>query len=106
LCRQVAQTLDEVFAECGDDLIRGLRVHDVQPAPDASRLLVTVQPVTEASESAERSSAVLDHLAKASGYLRSEVAAAVSRKHAPLLTYRLFLTGVQQTAQTQPPASA
>ena len=42
LCRQVAETLDEVLADCGDEILRGLRVTSAVPYPDASRLLVTV----------------------------------------------------------------
>ncbi len=42
LCHQVAETLEEVLAECGDVVLQDLRVLDVEPAPDASRLLVTV----------------------------------------------------------------
>src|SRR4051812_4307536 len=43
LGRQVAETLDAVLAgESRDELLRGLRVVSVTPAPDASRLLVTV----------------------------------------------------------------
>ena len=42
LCHQVAETLEEVLAECGDGLLQALRVLDVEPAPDASRLLVTL----------------------------------------------------------------
>ncbi len=45
LCRQVAVTLDEVLAECGDGVLRNLHVVDVAPFPDASRLLVTVSAV-------------------------------------------------------------
>ncbi len=45
LCRQVAVTLDEVLAECGDGVLRNLHVVDVAPFPDASRLLVTVLAV-------------------------------------------------------------
>ena len=45
LCRQVAVTLDEVLAECGDGVLRNLHVVDVEPFPDASRLLVTVSAV-------------------------------------------------------------
>ena len=45
LCRQVAETLDEVLADCGDGVLRGLRVATVMPYPNASRLLVTVAPV-------------------------------------------------------------
>src|SRR5687768_8096095 len=44
LCRQVAETLDQVLAgEMGDASLHSLRVASVAPAPDASRLLVTLR---------------------------------------------------------------
>jgi hypothetical protein len=89
LCRQVAVTLDEVFAACGDGVLRNLHVASVAPFPDASRLLVTVSPVGEVVGPASRPDVVLDHLSRASGHLRFEVTAAVTRKRAPLLLYRL-----------------
>lgn len=90
LCGQVAEVLDAVLAgDCGDDLLRDLQVVAVEPAPDASRLLVTVRPHPPAD--AVSPARVLDHLERASGRLRSEVAAAVTRKRAPRLVYRLEL---------------
>ena len=47
LCRQVAVTLDEVLAECGDGVLRGLHVVSVAPFPDASRLLVTLTSIDD-----------------------------------------------------------
>jgi len=89
LCRQVAVTLDEVLAECGDSVLQGLHVVNVVPFPDASRLLVSVMPVDGQPGDAFAPVAVLEHLEHASGHLRSEVAAAVTRKRAPSLLYRL-----------------
>jgi len=89
LCRQVAVTLDEVLAECGDDVLQGLHVVKVVPFPDASRLLVSVMPVDGQQGAAITPADVLEHLEHASGHLRSEVAAAVTRKRAPSLLYRL-----------------
>jgi ribosome-binding factor A len=88
LCHQVAETLEEVLAECGDSYLQGLRVLDVEPAPDASRLLVTlaVDGLLDEDLDLDR---VHDHLARASGHLRSEVATAITRKRAPVLVYRL-----------------
>jgi ribosome-binding factor A len=67
--------------------LRSLKVVSVTPAPDASRLLVTVEPVPPAG--AADPGLVLARLGRASGWLRSEVAAAVTRKRAPVLTFRL-----------------
>ncbi len=84
LCRQVAVTLDEVLAECGDPLLQGLRVLNVVPAPDVSRLRVTL---AADGEPAETLPLVEDHLARASAHLRGEVAQAITRKRAPSLVY-------------------
>jgi ribosome-binding factor A len=89
LCRQVAVTLDEVLAECGDDVLRDLHVVDVAPFPDASRLLVTVSAVDAGAPGEPSPEAVLEHLQHAGGHLRREVAGAVTRRHVPLLVYRL-----------------
>ena len=89
LCRQVAVTLDEVLAECGDGVLRNLHVVDVTPFPDASRLMVAVASVDGKTEQEHGTQAILEHLQRASGHLRCEVAAAVTRKRTPLLVYRL-----------------
>ncbi len=89
LCRQVAQTLDEVLADCGDGVLRGLRVSAVVPYPNASRLLVSVAPVDGRLAPEPGPKVVVEHLERASGHLRREIAAAVTRKRAPLLLYRL-----------------
>jgi ribosome-binding factor A len=60
----------------------------VEPAPDASRLLVTVA-VDATPDELFDPGFVHDHLARASGHLRSEVAGAITRKRAPVLVYRL-----------------
>ncbi len=89
LCRQVAETLDEVLADCGDGVLRALRVAAVVPYPNASRLLVTVAPVDGRLAPEAAPKVVMEHLERASGHLRHEIAAAVTRKRAPLMLYRL-----------------
>jgi hypothetical protein len=89
LCRQVAETLDEVLADCGDGVLRGLRVATVVPCPNASRLLVTVAPIDGRLAPEAGPKVVMEHLERASGHLRYEMAASVTRKRAPLLFYRL-----------------
>src|SRR5262249_40317508 len=83
LCGEVARTLNLVFAECGDDLLRELTVVSVQPAPNSSRLLVTVCRTT--ADPTE----VLGRLQGAHGLLRSEIAAAINRRKTPELTFRV-----------------
>ena len=82
LCGQVARALDGVLRTCGDDVLRDLTVASVVPAPNAGRLLVTVSGPVEAGRA-------LEHLRRAAGLLRSEVAAAVHRRRAPELTFRV-----------------
>jgi ribosome-binding factor A len=88
LCGQVADTLSIVLAgECGDATLRDLMIVSVVPAPDSTRLLVTLafcpsDPGTDVSEA-------LAHLGRAYGKLRSEVAAAIHRKRAPELTFEI-----------------
>ncbi len=93
LGRQVAETLDAVLAgDSRDETLSGLRVVSVVPAPDASRLLVTVAP---RSPSRADPAEILAHLGNASGWLRTEVAAAVTRRKAPVLTFRVVLPGAE-----------
>jgi ribosome-binding factor A len=88
LCGQVAETLSLVLSgECADELLQSLQVVAVDPAPDASQLMVTVhaslpgRPI-DAEE-------VLARLAAVSGKLRCDVAAAITRKRAPKLLFRV-----------------
>jgi ribosome-binding factor A len=86
LCRQVAEALNAALAGCGDAVLSGLQVVSVEPAPHAGRLLVTV---AAAPSAAERDAAVVSaHLHRATGLLRSEVAAAVHRRKTPELVFR------------------
>jgi ribosome-binding factor A len=89
LCRQVAVTLDEVLAECGDGVLRGLHVVSVAPFPDASRLLVTLTSIDDRPGEMIGAGSVLEHLEHATGHLRCEIASAVTRKRAPVLVYQL-----------------
>jgi ribosome-binding factor A len=87
LCGQVARTLQLILGgECGDAVLRELLVQSVVPAPNSSRLLVTVALATPAAAPPEE---VLRRLHNAHGLLRQEVAAAVHRRRVPDLTFRL-----------------
>jgi ribosome-binding factor A len=86
LAAQVERTLSQVFAgECGDEVLCDLRVEEVTPAPDSGHLLVTLSP-TDDSLALE---VVLEHLHRAGGRLRSEVAAAIHRRKAPELHFQV-----------------
>lgn len=87
LCGQVGDALNYAFAAvANDDVLRDLCVVAVQPAPDESRLLVTVGPLLAGSCDVQQ---VMDHLQRAGGRLRSEVASAIHRKRVPQLIFRL-----------------
>lgn len=89
LCSQVRDALNYLLAgDSGDELLSQFQVADVRPAPDATQLLVIVQPVVQPSAAIEASE-VLARLANASGRLRAGVAAAITRKRAPQLLFQI-----------------
>jgi len=89
LCRQVEETLSLALAgECGDEVLSDLVVESVVPAPDPSRLLVTVAPGPGAEP--RDPLVVLERLGRAKGFFRSEVAAVLHRKKVPDLAFRLL----------------
>jgi ribosome-binding factor A len=91
LCREAERTLSAVLAgECDDDLLRDLIVLSVVPAPNAGRLLVTLALPESAGVSVEEA---LQRLLGAAGHLRSEVAAAVSRRKTPELAFNVVTGG-------------
>lgn len=87
LCKQVAHTLAEVLAGCGDDVLRDLEVVQVTPASGPGRLLVTLQP---ALSSTRKDRPTLErHLSLAKGWLRNEVVQVVHRRKAPDLIFEI-----------------
>ena len=88
LCGEAERTLSAVLAgECGDDVLRNLLVASVKPAPTSARLLVTVY--LAAPMEGVDAGQVLARLERARGLLRSEVAAALHRRRAPDLMFRV-----------------
>ena len=88
VCRQVERTLGLLLAGvCGDAILRDLLVESVVPAPDSTRLLVTLR--FSGAETATVGD-VLARLHEAHGFLRSEVAAALHRRKAPELTFQVL----------------
>lgn len=85
LCAQVSQTLEQVFAEQEDDLLRDVHVESVDPAPDSSHLLVTVRPIAREADPI----ALMGRLNEASADLRLEMAGAITRRRVPALTFRV-----------------
>ena len=93
LCAEVARTLNAVLTGgCGDGVLSDLRVLSVEPAPGGGNcLLVTLE--LEGPSDAVRIGVALARLGLARGLLRSEVAASVSRKRVPELTFRVLAAG-------------
>lgn len=92
MCGEIARTLSLVLAwESGDDLLQALIVESVQPAPDSSRVLVTVrvQPRAEVVDIGQ----VQERLHQCRGRFRTEVAAAIHRKRVPELVFRVLSGG-------------
>jgi len=88
LCSQVAQTLNLVLAgEFDDEFLHNLQVESVDPAPNASQLCVSVSCL--AADETVPPQEILDRLAKVAGRLRAQVAAAITRKRAPKLVFRV-----------------
>ena len=89
LCSQVGETIDRVLSgEFDDELLHNLRVIEVTPAPDCSQLLVTLFADLEPGRATVDE--IMQHLDKAVGRLRSEVAIAITRKRTPQLAFRII----------------
>lgn len=82
LCAQIADILNLTFAQLANEVLQGLYVAAVVPAPDSSQMLVTLVSPQNASE-------IMENLQKANGYLRSEVALGINRKRVPQLKFQV-----------------
>jgi ribosome-binding factor A len=87
LCAQVAALVGAALAELEDPWLSCLNVATVAPAPDASRLLVTV--VDPDQHPADE---VIARLFRLRGHLRSEVAVGITRKRAPELAFAVAVS--------------
>ncbi len=85
LCAQVKRALHGALAGCADAVLQGLDVVSVEPAPHTGRLRVLLTP----AEGIPRE-AVQAVLVRAAGFLRAEVASAVSRRYAPELVFEVM----------------
>lgn len=89
LCRQVAETLECVLSgECRDELLQCLHVVSVVPAPNSSRLLVTVAADTE--EDVFNLVEITAQLSQHTGRLRAEIASSINRKRVPSLVFHVL----------------
>ena len=75
--------------ESHDEILRGLIVEKVEPAPDAHRLLVTVCPFAPDKDFAPI--VVLERLKLSVGRLRAEVSRSISRRKVPELVFRVAI---------------
>ena len=91
LCRQVAETLDLVLSgDCRDELLQSLHVISVVPAPNSSRLLVTVSADLTVEEFDRQEIFIAELLERQTGRLRAEVAASINRKRVPSLVFHVI----------------
>ena len=94
LCHQVAETLNVELASMSEPPLSDLAVVSVEPAPDASHLLVLVAAQDPKRVLVEAD--VLSALNGSSGRFRAEVAAAISRKRVPQLSFRFLPSGSEE----------
>jgi ribosome-binding factor A len=95
LCKQVAHTLAEFLPTLRDDLLRELIVTSVCPAPNSSRMLVTVSlPPGRAEQDRSYTEAVSARLQEVRGLFRTEVANAIHRRRTPELLFRVETPGL------------
>jgi ribosome-binding factor A len=91
LCRQAFRTLSVALSGgCGDEVLAALSVRAVLPAPNATRLLVCLEPAHLGGDVANAALDVPDVLARLErirSLLRREVAEALVRKRAPELEF-------------------
>lgn len=87
LCGQVKDCLIGVMSGLGDSLLNGLTVVQVEPAPHAGRLKVTVAADSPADVC--DLTAIREHLSRATGMIRCEVARCVTRRKVPELVFEI-----------------
>jgi ribosome-binding factor A len=94
LCSEVAKTVGYALAwDARDDLLSNLIVEAVVPAPDSTRLLVTVGFQGSAAVRPEQ---ILERLRAATGKLRAAVAESIHRRRVPELTFHVVYRGEVQ----------
>lgn len=85
LCRQVADAVAWYLAETDDPLLADLLVVQVDPAPTAARVLVTLVAARDDLDV----SLAGTRLREVNDEVREEVAAEVHRRHVPVLSFRV-----------------
>jgi ribosome-binding factor A len=90
LCSQVHDSLRLILGEAADERLHSLEVREVLPAPNDSQLLVLLVPLDPLTDIEREEVSVALHVA--AGWLRSEIASAITRKRAPRLVLQLLPT--------------
>lgn len=90
LCRQVQEAVSEALAGIEDDVLLDVWVSSVEPAPDAGRLAIIIEAPSRVSPDE-----VHTRLDKIAGFLRAEVAGAITRKRVPTLTFRVLVADAE-----------
>jgi ribosome-binding factor A len=83
LSRQIERELGFILGDLNCDVLSSLLVSSVVPAPNASRLLVTVSCLDQDVALSE----ILSRLHSAYGQIRAEVATSINRKRVPELVF-------------------
>jgi ribosome-binding factor A len=83
LASQVQHALTHALNAAADPVLNDLEVVSVEPAPNSTRLLVTVR-------NAEEPELTVQALQRAAGMLRCEVGAAIHRKRTPELAFHVL----------------
>ena len=86
LCQQVARTLALVLPESKVELVRELKIDGVVPRRD--KAVLTVKIAVPNWEDRNQQNGLLELMKAQEGWLRSEVAAAISRKRVPRLAFQ------------------
>ncbi len=90
LCKQVQRCLQLTLGDFGDEVLSGLIVEAVVPAPNAAQLLVMVQPLLPSDS--VTTGETLKRLHARVGQLRNEIARAINRKKTPQLIFQVNAT--------------
>lgn len=100
LCQQALHVLEAVLSgEAHDDDLRNLSVISVEPAPHTGRLLVTVEPWGQDEPPAF--DVLAEKLRRATPWLRSELAASISRRKTPDLVFQIVWPGASASSSEE-----
>ncbi len=92
LCKQVYRAVSAALGGiCNDPVLQDLEIMSVEPAPDASNLLVAVRQAGDIDSVSEAE--IRMKLNDARGFLRLEIANAITRKKVPELTFCIIPDG-------------